>query len=393
MRASAPLEVHLPRAFVSSRARTTSPCELSKLTSLALKGLVSMFDEERQLFCHRLLWTEHGPVREGLSHRYTIMALLGLRKLELTGIAVPFDFQAIYASLVGNTQWIQGVGDLGLQIWLGAAFRPEQLDEFFDKFDCESALDNYCDARESRTMELSWLLAGLAHAAETSTRLASSLTDLCIRSYHLIEENQDEYGFFGHMGIKKSLAGRLRGRIGSFADQAYAIYALSKFASTFHVEDPLGPALECATAVCGAQGELGQWWWLYDTHSGRVRSRYPVYSVHQYGLAPMALFGIEEATGQCFQEFVEKGLFWINGANELRADMRDVAQSLIWRGVIPTNTRAKYWEMMLSAVRPPAAELQASALKVLPEQRPYEFGWLLYAFASHTQAKAFTQSV
>ncbi|MGC2231539.1 MAG: hypothetical protein WBA09_08545, partial [Candidatus Acidiferrum sp.] len=70
-----------------------------------------------------------------------------------------------------------------------------------------------------------------------------------------------------------------------------------------------------------------------------------------------------------------------------------VAQSLIWRGVIPTNTRAKYWEMMLSAVRPPAAELQASALKVLPEQRPYEFGWLLYAFASHTQAKAFTQSV
>ena len=89
-------------------------------------------------------------------------------------------------------------------------------------------------------MELAWFLAGLAHAAEASPKLVSALTDLSVETYHRLEENQGEYGLFGHMSTKNSLAGRLRGRIGSFADQVYPIYAMSKFAKAFQVEDPLG---------------------------------------------------------------------------------------------------------------------------------------------------------
>jgi hypothetical protein len=61
-------------------------CQVRALVSLAARGLVAMFDADKQLFCHRLLRTEQGLVREGLSPRYTIMTLLGLRELEMAGI-------------------------------------------------------------------------------------------------------------------------------------------------------------------------------------------------------------------------------------------------------------------------------------------------------------------
>ena len=342
-----------------------------------------MFDADKQLFCHRLLRTEQGIVREGLSRRYTIMTLLGLRELERAGMDSPFDTQAIYTSFVRDTRWIQGVGDLGLLIWLTATFDPAQLSGLFSAFDCDSALRGYGDAQESRTMELAWILAGLTHAAETSPKLVSTLADISVETYHRIEENQGEYGLFGHMGAKNSLTGRLRGRIGSFADQMYSIYALSKFARIFQVEDPLGPALECATAVCGEQGESGQWWWLYDARTGRISSRYPVYSVHQHGMAPMGLLAVEEATGQSFKQFIYKGLSWVYGANELGADMRDGAESLIWRCILPKKSQSKYWEMAMSLVRSPRGDAEVASLKILYEQRPYEFGWLLFALAKN----------
>ena len=162
---------------------------------------------------------------------------------------------------------------------------------------------------------------------------------------------------------------------------------MSKFAKIFQVEDPLGPALECATAVCGAQGESGQWWWLYDARSGRVSSRYPVYSVHQHGMAPMGLFAVGEATGQCFKQFIYKGLCWIYGTNELNVDMRDGTENLIWRCILAKNSQSKYWEMALNVVRSPSEHAQVRSLKILYEQRPYEFGWLLFALARNAVAE------
>jgi hypothetical protein len=387
MPTSAPLNSQMPSPPAPSQPRTVSSCNVRELISLATRGLVAMFDEDKQLFCHRLLRTEQGLVREGLSPRYTIMTLLGLRELELAGMGSPFDIQAIYGSFTRDTNWIQGAGDLGLLIWLTATFNPDQLGGLFSTFDCETALDRYSDAKQARTMELAWFLAGLAHAAETSPKLVGTLTDLSVETYHRIEENQGKHGLFGHMGTKNSLAGRLRGRIGSFADQVYPIYAMSKFAKIFQVEDPLAPALECATAICRAQGELGQWWWLYDARSGRVSSRYPVYSVHQQGMAPMSLFAIEEATGKSFEQFIYKGLCWIYGTNELGVDMRDGAENLIWRCILPRNRHNKYWEIALSVLRSANEYVQVRSLKILYEQRPYEFGWLLFALARNSEAE------
>jgi hypothetical protein len=392
MSTRAPLKSQPSPAPALSQSRTVQSGDVRQLLSLAARGLVAMFDVEKQLFCHRLLRTERGIVREGLSPRYTIMTLLGLRELELAEMDSAFDTQAIYASFIRDTKWIRGIGDLGLLIWLTATFDPDQLEDLLSTFDCETTLDRYSDAREGRTMELAWFLSGLAHAAEARPTLVSTLTDLSVETYHRIEENQGEYGLFGHMSAKKSLRGRLRGRIGSFADQVYPIYGLSKFAKAFDVEDPLGPALECATAICGTQGKSGQWWWHYDAQSGRVSSRYPVYSVHQHGMAPMCLFALEEATGQSFRDPIYKGLRWIYGENELGIDMRDGAPSLIWRCILPENRQAKFWEMALSVLRPTNQNEQVRSLEVLYEERPYEFGWLLFAFARNSLAGPLVRS-
>jgi hypothetical protein len=231
-------------------------------------------------------------------------------------------------------------------------------------------------------MELAWFLSGLAHAGIARPEKLSSLTGLADRAYQLLAKNQGKSRFFGHLSSSKSLSGFLRGRVGSFADQIYPIYAMSKFAVAFQLEAPAKRALDCATAICEAQGSLGQWWWLYDSHSGRVSSKYPVYSVHQQGMAPMGLLAAEEATGHSFKEPIYKGLRWIPGANELGVDMRDMSRGLIWRCIYPQQKSSKYLNILRSLVGLPGATPAPVDLKILYEDRPYELGWLLYAFGS-----------
>jgi hypothetical protein len=354
---------------------------IQELKSLAVRGLGSMFDAEKQLFCNRLVRMEQGLVREGLSPRYTIMTLLGLRELERVGGHSPFDTQGLYETFIRDTKWIQCAGDLGLLIWLVASFNPDHIEDFIRRSEIETAPQRYADARHGRTTELSWFLAGLSHAALSSPRFASNLTDLALKTYQLVKKNQGKHGFFGHMAKVNSVAGLLRGRIGSFADQIYPIYAMSKFTTAFNVEESLDSALKCAVAICHAQGPMGQWWWLYDSNTGRTSSRYPVYSVHQHGMAPMGLFALEEATGQVFTNSIYKGLQWIYGANELAVDMRDFTQNLIWRCILPKWEGAKYLDTMLSVLRSPKQDAPPGPLEILYEDRPYEFGWMLYAFA------------
>ena len=380
MSTDASLNLRAERSDIRSSLSEVQRPSIPELNALAARGLIAMFDSDQQLFCHRLIRTKRGLVREGVSSRYTIMTLLGLRELELVGGQSSFDTEAIYNSFVRDASWIRCVGDFGLLIWLTAAFAPDQLHWRFPRTVLETALDRYPDARKGSTMELAWFLTGLAHAGLASHELIPDIAATAVETYRRLKENQGESGLFGHLSKNKSVEGFMRGRIGSFADQIYPIYAMAKFATTFHLEEPLKLALKCATTLCGTQGELGQWWWLYESRNGRVLSRYPVYSVHQQGMAPMGLFALEEATGQRFKESIYKGLEWIHGTNELRTDMRDISQGLIWRCVLPKRNQTKYWEVARNLLQSQKKSTPVRTLQILFEDRPYELGWLLHAF-------------
>lgn len=339
-----------------------------------------MFDPEKELFCFRLRRTKHGMVREGISRRYTIMALLGLCQLETEGVQSPIDIKTTVDHLLRTSAQTDDLGDLGLLIWLSALASPQDLERISRIRGLNDELNYDRAGREGRTMELAWLLSGLAHATAACAQSISPLAQVALRVYKLIKDNQGETGVFGHVARRKSLVGVLRGQIGSFADQVYPIYALSRFAQAYDMPEALQSALNCADAICRAQGPLGQWWWHYNSRTGATVEQYPVYSVHQHGMAPMALLALEAASRRDFTPAISKGLQWISGNNELGRDLRDGAAHVIWRSAYPKTYR-RHLNTALGLLRERGNGHFCGDMKVTFECRPYELGWLLYAMA------------
>lgn len=353
-----------------------------QLKALAVNGLIQMFDAEKQLFCYRLKHTERGLVREGISRRYTLIALLGLRQLESSGTSSPIPITPVLDGLLRDVDWINNIGDFGLLLWLCALQAPDRLARLDRYLDVESALDRFRDARQCNTMELAWFLAGLSHRSLIAPEKTLDLRDAAVETYRRLRNNQGELGLFGH-ACRRSIAGMLRGRIGSFADQVYPIYAITKFAQAYHVLKATESALDCALTLCQTQGPFGQWWWHYDSMTGRVVEKYPVYSVHQDGMAPMALFALGDAVRSDFGPWIYKGLQWITGDNEMEFDMPDASAHVIWHSISQPSL-SRYWKTGFTFLMQREDRRPSRGLTVLFECRPYHFGWLLYAFADRT---------
>ena len=353
-----------------------SETRVAQLEKSAIRGLQAMYDAEQGLFCHRLKQTPSGNIKEGISQRYTVMTLLGLLRAEAAGYRSPVDIYTTIDALYRNTEWVDNIGDLGLLLWLSSV-SSRKLDSFYVTFDLENALRKYSDARKRLTMELAWFLTGLTYASRAEQKQRPYLEPLARQAYTLLQSNQGQDGLFGHMAKWKSLAGAVRGHVGSFADQVYPILAMAHFGEVFGVKEALQNSLQCSNAICRLQGSLGQWWWHYDSITGRVAERYPVYSVHQHAMAPMALFAAQDACNVDFHEPIYKGLEWIGGANELQQSLEDKSASLVWRCIGPAKSSSNLGR--LSALL--GQEGTAGTLRILHECRPYELGWLLYAFA------------
>jgi len=348
------------------------------LIDLSMRGLSQMFDAERHFFCYRRVRTTGGAINEGSSYRYTLMTLLGLHRARVAGLQMTIDVDPILKRAIDNHRAIDNVGDLGLLLWLLALEAPDEIKRVWAEADVSHSLDKFQDARAGMTTELSWLLAGLSHATLAKSETPEGLTELADRVFSLVRSNFGGKSIFGHMSATK-LSGRLRGRMGSFADQVYPIYGLSVYHRAYGRLDALRMASKCAETICHLQGTLGQWWWHYDAVTGKVAGRYPVYSVHQDGMAPMALFEIGATTGLDFTVPVLTGLAWITGRNELGVDLIDLSEQVIWR-----NLHRKGYLMRIEEGRSllgfEVSRCDPKDLAVLYECRPYHLGWLLYAF-------------
>jgi hypothetical protein len=363
--------------------------DIPTLNSLALRSLVSFFDERTQLFRERITPGANGFGRDETSRKHTIVALLGLHRLTEAGAAQPFDISTIQDVAFQNRSWVKSAGDLGLLTWFTAVCCPDRLRVVFDEFDFENALTTYEDGREAQVAGVSEFLAGIAHARLACPNLPQDLTDVAVDAYRVIRDNQSQEGIFGHAGAARFPRRAFFRRLGTFSDQMCATSALSTFARAFQIEEPLEAALACGNAVCTLQGEMGQWWFLYDKQTCRVVGRYPVLSSHQYGTAPCALLSLEEATGRSFHEAIVKGLSWLAGANELGRDLRNVDRGFIWDSIERRRRLGKYWDLMLGLLRP-SRKTDVDDLSVRYEARPDHPGWLLYAFGKFGLPKAAT---
>jgi hypothetical protein len=358
--------------------RNTQP-NITALNSFAVGSLVSLFDEKEKLFSRRVILAESGLRQDRVSAKLTAIALLGLQRLAESGASNPFDIASIQDAVWKDRSWVKGIGDLGLLTWFTATCRPDRLGSLFQEYDFSRAIATYPDAREGRTDSVAWFLAGIAHARLANPSASPDLTDVAVDTYHLLEDNQGDGELFGHAAFRRYVPHSIRNRFGTFADQIHAIYALTTFAQAFQIEEPLGSALGCANSLRALQGTMGQWWFLYERHSCRVINRYPVFSLNQYGLAPVGFLALEEATGQSFHDSVYKGMCWNPGEEYVGKDVRNLDQPLNWDSIRPLRALTKYWEAALSLMniyREPRVE----DLGVRFENRPDHSGWLLYAF-------------
>lgn len=357
---------------------TVETIRAEEVIRLALRGLPQMVDPATNLFCHRAVKTENGLERIGISHRYTMMTLLGLFEAEQAGFESPIVIGEQLSVLLKNLNWITNSGDLGLLLWTCAVIAPEELPALYPRLGLATVLTRFADAQSGYTMELAWVLAGLAHAALVDEK-ARDFRGLADTVYSLLKRNQGKAGLFGHLDRKAGLRGMLRGRFGSFADQVYPIYSFSRYSQAFGSKEALDRASECAHRICALQGSRGEWWWHYDASSGDVAEGYPVYSVHQHGMAPMALCALSDASGEDFDRSIHRGLQWITGDNDLGYDMRDNHFSVIWRCHHHPTPGGPYLRVIADVVG--LHRKQTRRLTALQECWPYELGWALYALA------------
>jgi hypothetical protein len=354
---------------------------VTEIIDLAMAGLPRMFNPERQLFCHTLRRNDNGQlVQQGISHRYTMMTLLGLHRLEASGSTSPVSIAPVMDTLTHDLSWIKFAGDLGVLLWLCAVVDPGRIERLCATLNTTNALVQYKDFRQSSTTELAWILAGLSHAKLAGVSCIPNLDALAAAVYIRLKANQGPHGLFGHLATAGSVAGALRGRAGSFADQVYPIYAMAKFAQAYDDADAIRRARDCADAIIRLQGPQGEWWWHYDAATGQVSRPYPVYSVHQHGMAPMALLALEKAAGLNVSEAIERGLRWIPAENVLGADMRHPEGGLVWRCIYLDGKWPQLRELFNLCFGSNLGQPLRNPC-VAYECRPYELGWALYAFA------------
>jgi hypothetical protein len=186
-----------------------------------------------------------------------------------------------------------------------------------------------------------------------------------------------------------------RAHVSCFADQTYPIQALARaHASGDGDGDPeaLAASEACAARICELQGDGGQWWWHYDARTGGVVEGYPVYSVHQHAMAPTALFDLADAGGTDFGPSIHRGLRWMTDVPELAArpekreplilDKLGVTWRKVYRGDPKKAVRAArgLGTRIAPSLRLKSLDRVYRPVFVDRECRPYEFGWMLYAW-------------
>jgi hypothetical protein len=366
------------------------------LCRLAIERLPRMVDPETGLFA----FTTRGdpPARIGTSVRYSIIVALGLQRAARHGFSCDVDLGRLFSSLSALRPTLSNSGDLGLLLWSAARL---------DRPVAERALDDLLEFGELtlrrrgldvHSTELAWVILGLCEALEQGVGREREVRARLREAFAQLLHNRGASGLFGFSRRleRGSVIGRLRSDLGFFDAQVYAILA------ALRVHEVLGDgaAKEAAVVVgdrlLGHQHRLGQWAWHYNVQTGALVDLYPVYSVHQDGMAPMALGALERATGLRTSGAVARGVEWLFGRNEIGEPLASPEDALLWRSLRrrPLLRPVRYPLKVASlAGAGTALDLGArlarpSMLEIDRELRPYHLGWCLYAFAEEAARAA-----
>jgi hypothetical protein len=345
---------------------------VDRLLELAVPGLAECYSD-REFVHSRRLRSDGRIERVGISPRYAAIAALGIALLpaERQRTALVGDsVHDLVSRLVASD--LTGIGDAALVCWAAAESGHPGLGRAIRRL---TELD---DGGPIPTVDASWVVSALAAVRDTA-----GLDGVGVVKDQF--EQARKRLLSGRAELYPHLLGGDRGyraHVGSFADQVYPIQALARAGGG----EALAAAEALAARIVDAQGDAGQWWWHYDARTGGVVEGYPVYSVHQHAMAPMALFDLAGAGGTLHADAIRRGLAWMVRRPETTAPMIIDEAALTWRKVARGDPRKAVRGIRAVATRArPGARLAVldrlyPARVVDHECRPYELGWLLYAW-------------
>jgi hypothetical protein len=362
---------------------------------LCLAGLQRSYDPAAGLWNRQLRGGRWAATRGTEDVTGTCICLIALDRAGVDAAEIGISPERALAAAARRLAEHGYAGGLGLLVWANAVHA--------DSDQVLAAAGRYRGgagglAARLTSMEAAWLLSGLVHSYRRRPR--AQLHDGAVRVLAELQERFDRAGsdVLPHAGGSAPLAHRLRRSIANFADQVYAVQALSFAAIAFGAAPALDRARRLAVHLVALQGPLGQWWWHYDARSGGVATRYPVYSVHQYGMAPMALLALSRASEIAgepvdLREAIARSRAW-PARNELETDLLDISAGTIWRCVERAEgqwrSRVRHGSALLGlaehGIGGPA--LRSDQLRLNRETRPYEWAWHLYADAVAARADA-----
>ena len=348
-----------------------------ELAALALAGLEKTYGDGG--LPRTRAWIDNHAVNQGVNVRYALISLLGLGRMA-AGPPRARKLIDVLWDRVDQSLESTGVtaGDLGLGLW--ARMVTGRGPRAFSADVALRALRN--DVKACDSVDLAWLLCG-ADAASESGEFGACEDLMDAAKGHLLGlYNERTRLFYRH--DRRGPTQSVSRRVACFANQIYPVMALGIHARRRGCAEALKVAGDVADNLVALQGKHGQWWWLYDAASGGVVDGYPVFSVHQDGMAPMALLELMNAGGRDFGDAIHKGLQWIFGKNELGQSMVLENEGLVLRdihkrgvGRMSRMIEAGLW--VCGWRRGDGRALSGEQLEVNPECRPYHLGWILYA--------------
>jgi len=349
------------------------------LRSIAVHSLARMYRPKEKLFAFRLRKNGRDEVLEGISRRYTAIALIGLAGKDrqiVSEVLGKHNLQDVCERLLLDCGQSQELGEVALIAWAARVLRHKNAQKAVTMLKLmEPARGTY------PTVELSWALTALVvgDGEPAEATLAKKIADTLIASFRC------QSALFPHGPTRKGLSS-LRSHISCFADFVYPIQALSYYYQATGDSRAAEIACSCAEKMCELQGDEGQWWWHYDVRTGRVLERYPVYSVHQDAMAPMALFALDNACGKDYSEAVEKSLGWLKNPPEIQGSLIDRERNIIWRKIARREPFKLVRKMQAAAsylhqaFRTPGMDILFPPVSIDYESRPYHMGWILHAW-------------
>ena len=354
-----------------------------ELIALAVAGLPQSYVGGTFAQTVRAVETPTGRIvrPEGRNLRYAAIVALGAARVDegaQRAICAGRTAAAFAESLVPQAESSDDVGSVALVAWAVAEVAEAASESLFERL-----RNVFASGAPISTVECSWLIT-----AALAARHLSDTDDLAQAAAARLMAAQGPGGLFPHM-LPAHAMGRLRAHVGCFADQVYPIQALARFSVA--MGEPA--ALAAADAVRRAHLPICR-----ARRAMVVALRLPATATSSKATRSTACTSTRWRRWRC--STCRRPAAAITARRSPRAcagsrrgrrsdgDLVSHADRLVWRKVGRSEPRkaVRAIAAVTTALRPglhlPGLDALFAPGPIDHECRPYELGWLIYAWLS-----------